>query len=248
MEKRCKECGKTLALESFHIARRSKFGVAGVCRGCTKMLWVEYSKRKAVYGYSGIKVCVTCSETKTHAEFHKKATGSFGLTNSCKKCVSIIYKSSHEKRLAKYEKERLQMLATLPRGEFESKWKQVLSDRREISAAASAKWRKNNPDDIKAQRVKARVARKSAEALEGGSFTASEWRALVNKFNKRCVCCGEIKPLTADHVVSVTKGGSSHISNIQPLCFSCNSAKGNRHSTDYRKTPFTGGGQLALLG
>jgi 5-methylcytosine-specific restriction endonuclease McrA len=36
------------------------------------------------------------------------------------------------------------------------------------------------------------------------------------------LCCGEAKPLTVDHVVPVSKGGSNDISNIQPLCLECN--------------------------
>jgi 5-methylcytosine-specific restriction endonuclease McrA len=42
--------------------------------------------------------------------------------------------------------------------------------------------------------------------------------------------------LTADHIVPVELGGSSYISNIQPLCQTCNSSKGIR-IIDYRTKP-----------
>jgi 5-methylcytosine-specific restriction endonuclease McrA len=69
----------------------------------------------------------------------------------------------------------------------------------------------------------------------GGAFTVSEWKVLCKKHGNRCLCCGKRRKLTADHVVPVSKGGSSNIENIQPLCKSCNSKKGTK-TTDYRNT------------
>jgi hypothetical protein len=69
----------------------------------------------------------------------------------------------------------------------------------------------------------------------GGHYTDQEWQALCQRYNYCCAACGRRRPLTADHVVPVTSGGSSNISNIQPLCRPCNSAKGTR-TVDYRGT------------
>lgn len=68
---------------------------------------------------------------------------------------------------------------------------------------------------------------------EGDSFTATEWRALCKEYGNRCLRCGYNLPLTADHVIPVSRGGSNTIDNIQPLCQPCNSLKGDR-SIDYR--------------
>jgi 5-methylcytosine-specific restriction endonuclease McrA len=48
------------------------------------------------------------------------------------------------------------------------------------------------------------------------------------------LCCDKKRKLTADHIVPVSKGGTSNISNIQPLCGPCNSSKGAK-TVDYRR-------------
>lgn len=61
-----------------------------------------------------------------------------------------------------------------------------------------------------------------------GKFTLEEWNQLLCKHEYKCVHCGYNGKLTKDHIIPLTKGGSNYITNIQPLCQSCNSSKGNR--------------------
>jgi hypothetical protein len=79
----------------------------------------------------------------------------------------------------------------------------------------------------------------------GGSWTASEWVALVARYGHRCLACGlgEVqlrclrRKLVPDHVIPLVHDGRNDISNLQPLCHGtcgCNNRKGARH-TDYRK-------------
>jgi 5-methylcytosine-specific restriction endonuclease McrA len=67
-----------------------------------------------------------------------------------------------------------------------------------------------------------------------GSHTLIQWQNLKSYYMDQCLCCGIVPDnLTADHIVPIVKGGSNYISNIQPLCISCNSKKGTK-IIDYR--------------
>lgn len=70
-------------------------------------------------------------------------------------------------------------------------------------------------------------------AQNGGQHTDQEWQQLCQAFGMRCARCGNLAPLTKDHIIPVTQGGPDSIDNIQPLCRSCNSKKGAR-TTSYR--------------
>ena len=56
------------------------------------------------------------------------------------------------------------------------------------------------------------------------------WMAVMSR-SPMCPMCGrfvEVENLTADHIVPLSRGGYHHISNISPLCHSCNSRKHKR--------------------
>jgi 5-methylcytosine-specific restriction endonuclease McrA len=116
-----------------------------------------------------------------------------------------------------------------PDKEHERRRKRRERDREKIYES-NRLWKKQNPDKIKAINHR-RSTRKTAA---GGSYTSAEWQALVSHFGGKCLCCGRTDVnLTVDHVIPVAKGGTSNIDNLQPLCFSCNSRKGDR-VVDYR--------------
>lgn len=94
-------------------------------------------------------------------------------------------------------------------------------------------YQKLYPEKVKAKDHK----RRTRKTNNGGSFTAKEWLDLKAYYKYTCLCCKKCEPeikLCSDHIVPVSKGGSSNIENIQPLCVSCNCRKNNK-IFDYRQ-------------
>lgn len=77
--------------------------------------------------------------------------------------------------------------------------------------------------------------RRYEKAQQSAGFTEIQFRDLCGYYGYVCLCCGEQRKLTADHVIPLSRGGTNDIDNIQPLCRSCNTKKGTK-TVDYRKT------------
>jgi 5-methylcytosine-specific restriction endonuclease McrA len=169
------------------------------------------------------------------------------LQSKCRQCRSDERKARYA---ANKTKER-----TGHKEYYQANREQVLAQQREYAQShaeaksqRASRYYQENTDAIKArikdyahnnrqvvnQHKKAYYDRKRHAQ---GSHTRQEWEALKEACNYSCVCCGKREPeiqLTPDHVVPFSKGGSNDISNIQPLCISCNSSKAAK-IIDYRK-------------
>ena len=142
------------------------------------------------------------------------------------------------------------------------KWRAANPEKaRENTRKANRKWRAANPENnrkacrkwcaanLEKHRAKSHK-RRCRIAGNGGIHTAEQFKALCAHFGNRCVCCGRLRKLEADHVISVKMnetfmlplGFLNDIDNLQPLCRSCNSKKHSqwvKHSqyVDYRTSP-----------
>lgn len=85
--------------------------------------------------------------------------------------------------------------------------------------------RARNREDPSKNRAKANN-RRSRIRSACGTFSKTEWKALLKRLGEKCFYCGnKSKELTADHVVPLDAGGCNFIYNIRPACRSCNSRK-----------------------
>jgi 5-methylcytosine-specific restriction endonuclease McrA len=68
--------------------------------------------------------------------------------------------------------------------------------------------------------------RRAAKHASRGNFTVQEFKELCESYGSKSLACGDTEAvLEAEHGVPLTRGGSDSISNIQPLCGSCNRKK-----------------------
>jgi 5-methylcytosine-specific restriction endonuclease McrA len=139
-----------------------------------------------------------------------------GFTRICKKCnalrVKLYYKANPEKKKAVRKRVN----------------KRSYDKNRPARLKQKSEYGKANPEKRKSW------AQKRVEAMGAvWELKPGEWPALLRKLGRKCLCCGSTKDITKDHVIPLIEGGRHHISNLQPLCRSCNSRKG-RKTIDYR--------------
>lgn len=99
------------------------------------------------------------------------------------------------------------------------------------SQAAGDRWGEN-AKKTRRQRVSA--------AKDAATHSDAEWAALLAITGYKCLKCGASgadAELTKDHIIPLCKGGTDAISNLQPLCARCNSARGSEPE-DYRAAAF----------
>lgn len=176
---------------------------------------------------STTKICTKCGIKKLLGEFSKAKAHVDGHHSWCKECTGEYWREWYKKN-SKYRREVV------------CEWNQKNSERArehrrkwlKKNPGYINKWHKENPEKINTYSRIRRAHKLNAD----GSFTADEWITLCNYYSSRCLRCGRTdKKLTADHVIPIGPPllGTNYITNIQPLCGSCNSKKYKR-TDDYR--------------
>jgi len=90
-----------------------------------------------------------------------------------------------------------------------------------------------NDPAYRQQRADYERKRHAMKRSNGGSYDLGDWQQLVSMAEGKCLCCGEERKLELDHIRPIAKGGTSYLTNLQPLCRSCNASKGTAMN-DYR--------------
>jgi 5-methylcytosine-specific restriction endonuclease McrA len=170
------------------------------------------------------------AKAKAYSSRHKKSKKKYDAKRYASNTKEIRERSKNWK-LKHPEEAKRNAALWYQRNKEKLKAKAALyyEENKEKCKASMSAYSKAHPEADKAKHAK----RATEKTNNGGSFTVQEWLALCKKYKQKCLRCRERKPLAADHVVPVSKGGTSNIDNIQPLCKVCNSVKHTK-STDYR--------------
>lgn len=176
--------------------------------------------RKVVEG----RACIACTAWKPIDYFGIRSGST--RRSVCKACRNAREKDANRVRI-----NRLRKSNPKPFRDRNRRYREA--NKAKIRANYKA-WRlrtdyKRDPDSTAAAKHKLRAKKTGA----GGSFTKEQWLRLKAKFDHKCAACGAAVRLQVDHIISIANGGVSDISNIQPLCRSCNRKKG-ADTTDYR--------------
>src|SRR6185437_13461558 len=107
---------------------------------------------------------------------------------------------------------------------------------RERLVERAREWVAKNPEKRKAIRQAwahsnrewsaANAATRGLAKRAPDAATYQDWLAVLEAHSGQCAYCGATERIECDHIVPIAKGGRHIKSNIQPLCRSCNSAKG----------------------
>lgn len=154
--------------------------------------------------------CTICTKTKRRSAFAPSDLNKDRTRGRCRACNRL--------RKLKYKAEQLAKLRAWER------------DHPERDRQRRKLYRMSDPERRKA------IGKRRAARLKknGGKHTAAEWAELVARYGGMCLACGSVtEHLTKDHVIPIMQGGQDCIDNLQPLCASCNSRKGQKR-VDYR--------------
>ncbi len=228
----CTKCGIEQPHSEFYSDRTRKDGLFPQCKTCHK----AYSKayRNSEHGKAWNKAYFQSERGKAAVQkflVSDKATQWRYAYNRSEKAraYGVVYRRTAARKAA-IERYKASGKATAIAKAYWKKHREKLSKK-------SQQYYEYNKDQIKfnakrwrhqnrAKRYIYEKRRKAQVLLHNESFTSAQWEELCARYGHRCLACGEQGPLTVDHVIPLSKGGANDISNIQPLCGSCNSKKG----------------------
>lgn len=176
-----------------------------------------------------VKKCSKCNEYKYVDNFSKSKSLKDGLLSECKNCRNLRNRerySNNKDFYKKYHKEKYE--------ENKNYYKSYYKEYYQVNKEHYKEYKKEYRNSEKGKLINIKKAHKykSLKRSNGGSYTNDEYNTMLSFFNYRCAYTGEILTkdnLHIDHIVPISKGGTSYIYNLVP---SINYANMSKHNSD----------------
>lgn len=232
--KRCSKCGQVKPRLSFYKHKRYRDGLGSQCKDCIRQYYSENRDRINKRNRDRWPIVRDRILTYQRAWEAKNPDKLMAIRKRFKennpealRLHKKRYRDRHSQELSARQKQR--------RRDHPGRFKDT-----------QRRYRKNHPENGR-ENARRRAARKAN--APGGHFTDAEFKGLCRFYGSICLKCRrDDLPLTADHVVPLSRGGSDEIANIQPLCHPCNSGKCDKIE-DFRPFAFVGmPKQMSLFG
>lgn len=235
----CTKCGEWKLLTGFHKNRTGADGLAHWCKACVAAYgraWRADNPEKVIAQQKAWR-----EANSERAAVYQKAWREANpeRVTAYQKAYRETNREEITARKKAYREANKEEVAARQKAWHEANKEEVAAQgkvyreiNREEIAARKKDYRKANPDKVREGNARRRALKAGAD----GSHTCAEFRALCGLSGWVCLCCEtshEESPLTVDHVVPLSEGGSDSISNLQPLCGYCNDSKGTK-TIDYR--------------
>ena len=168
------------------------------------------------------KQCTQCKEFKARSEFGLKTAAKDGLQTWCKKCLSDYYAEHKEHRKEQRDPDRANANSL--------KWIRANPEKHNTISLA---WQKANPEKHCAKQHRRRALKLNAS----GTHTIEDIKALYDSQGGRCAYGDHdiSHGYHVDHVVPLSRGGSNGPENLALACARCNTSKGDKLLSEWRR-------------
>lgn len=245
----CPQCQENKPVSEFYKNKSKSDGLQSYCKGCKKAVDANHRLKRPEYQSQYV--------AKNREKIAEQQRAYRDANKENLRVASKLYRQANaeilrQKHREKYLRTRVRVLDRV--ASYRAQNREVINEKnreyvRRTRAERSAygkeyrarpgikerraqtwrTWKARNPERAKAIGERYRSLKAQAE----GDFTYDEWLLLCSLYDYACLRCRINLPLTIDHVIPLSKGGDNWITNIQPLCKRCNSAKNSR-TEDYR--------------
>jgi 5-methylcytosine-specific restriction endonuclease McrA len=215
--KKCSKCGQIKSLEDFSRDRSAKDGLQSACKGCRRLVVEEWRRKNPdkVRAYSKMYQRENADQRREYRREWRRRNPEASRKQKRE------WRQKNIERALEQERQRLR------------RWRKLNYEKdREAQRQREAAFRSANPERAreKSRQSKQRWRARKRDGI-GYRVATKDIRRLSLA---NCVACG-LPADSLDHVIPLSRGGSHGIGNLAPMCRGCNSSKGAKTVTEWRK-------------